>query len=85
MNHAIQGVAFAAIATPLILQFLKAYGPQLASDKLPFIAAAMGVLLTMGAGFLLGQEFNRSLILSGVIGAFGPSGVYELATKAQGK
>lgn len=77
----VEALAIAVVAAPIILQFIKAIGFDAESPLVPFIGAFLGFIITIAAGWLLDNPIDKTLIITAIIGAFGPSGFYELLLK----
>lgn len=80
-EHELLGIA--VFAVPILMQFLKALKLKEAIGEalIPFVAGALGFIVVLGGGWLIDEPINKELIIHAIIGAFGPSGFYELALK----
>lgn len=77
----VEALAIAVVAAPIILQFIKALGFNADAPIVPFIGAVLGFVITVGASWLLDYPIDKTTIVAGIVGAFGPSGFYELLLK----
>jgi len=82
-EHEVLGIAI--VAVPIIMNFLKAAKLEefIGKDLIPYVAGFMGIAVVIAGTWLTdsGDPFEKETIVHALIGAFGPSGFYEMALK----
>ncbi len=77
----VEPLVIAVIAAPIIMQFLKALGLDTELPIIPFLAAGIGFLITLGGSWLMDDTITKATVVLAIVGAFGPGGFYELVVK----